>query len=84
MYLEAVIHTRTDKSVLNIPVSALLHDSENEPFVYVEVQPRQFARRSVAVGAQENGYLEIRNGLKAGEEVVSEGSVFLQFATSFQ
>ncbi len=84
MYLEAVIHTRMDKSVLSVPVSAVLHDSENEPFVYVEVQPRQFARRSITVGAQQNGYLEIRNGLKAGEEVVSEGSVFLQFATSNQ
>ncbi len=84
MYLEAVIHTKTNKSVLNVPVSAVLHDSENEPFVYVEAQPRQFARRSVALGAQQNGYVEIRSGLKAGERVVSEGSVFLQFASSYQ
>ena len=84
MYLEAVIHTGTEKNVLSVPVSAVLHDSENEPFVYVEVQPRQFARRSVAVGAQQNGYVEIRSGLKAGEKVVSEGSVFLQFASNYQ
>jgi membrane fusion protein, heavy metal efflux system len=84
MYLTAVIHTRTDNSVLSVPVSAVLHDSENEPFVYVEVHPRQFARRPIAVGAEQNGYVEIRNGLKAGEEVVSEGSVFLQFASSNQ
>ncbi len=84
MYIEAVIHTKTEKSVLSVPVSAVLHDSENEPFVYVEVQPRQFARRSVAVGAQQNGDVEIRSGLKKGEEVVSEGSVFLQFASSYQ
>lgn len=84
MYLEAVIHTGTDKNILSVPVSAVLHDSENEPFVYVEVQPRQFARRSVAVGAQQKGYVEIRSNLKAGEDVVSEGSVFLQFASSNQ
>ncbi len=84
MYVEAVVHTKTEKSVLSVPVSAVLHDSENEPFVYVEVQPRQFARRSVAVGAQQNGDVEIRSGLKAGEKVVSEGSVFLQFASSYQ
>lgn len=84
MYLETVINTRTDRNVLSVPVSAVLHDSENEPFVYVEVQPRQFARRSIAVGAQQNAYVEIRSGLKAGEEVVSEGSVFLQFASSYQ
>jgi membrane fusion protein, heavy metal efflux system len=84
MYLDAVIHTGTDKNILSVPVSAVLHDSENEPFVYVEVQPRQFARRSVAVGAQQKGYVEIRSNLKAGENVVSDGSVFLQFASSNQ
>jgi len=84
MYLEAVIRTKTDKNVLSIPVSAVLHDSENEPFVYVEVQPRKFARRAVAVGAQQNDNVEIRSGLKKGEEVVSEGSVFLQFASNYQ
>jgi membrane fusion protein, heavy metal efflux system len=84
MYLEAVIHTKADKNVLSVPVSAVLHDSENEPFVYVQVRPREFARRSVGLGAQQNGDVEIRSGLKAGEEVVSEGSVFLQFASSYQ
>ena len=39
MYLEAVIHTRTEKNILTVPVSAVLHDSENEPFVYVEARP---------------------------------------------
>jgi hypothetical protein len=38
----------------------------------------------VGLGAQQNGDVEIRSGLKAGEEVVSEGSVFLQFASSYQ
>lgn len=82
MYLEAVIHTYTNRNVLSVPVSAILHDEENEPFVYVEVEPRQFARRRVAVGAEQNGNVEIRSGLKEGEQVVSEGSVFLQFANS--
>jgi multidrug efflux pump subunit AcrA (membrane-fusion protein) len=36
------------------------------------------------VGAQQNGNVEIRSGLKEGEEIVSEGSVFLQFASSYQ
>jgi cobalt-zinc-cadmium efflux system membrane fusion protein len=82
MYLEAVIHTYTNRNILSVPVSAILHDEENEPFVYVEVEPRQFARRRVAVGAEQNGNVEIRSGLKEGEQVVSEGSVFLQFANS--
>jgi cobalt-zinc-cadmium efflux system membrane fusion protein len=84
MYVDAVIRTKTEESVLSVPVSAVLHDSENEPFVYVEVQPREFARRSVALGAQQDGAVEIRSGLQEGEKVVSEGSVFLQFASTYQ
>ncbi len=52
--------------------------------VYVEVTPGRFARRAVTIGAQQDGMVEIRSGLGAGERVVSEGSVFLQFANSYR
>ncbi len=84
MYVGAVIHTRTTKSILTVPVPAILRDEQNEPFVYVEVDQGKFARRPVTVGAQQNGNIEIRSGLKEGDEVVSEGSVFLQFANTYQ
>jgi len=84
MYLDAVIHTKTERNVLSVPVSAVLRDSENEPFVYVKVSAREFARRPVTLGAQQNGRVEIGTGLKQGEQIVSEGSVFLQFASSYQ
>jgi cobalt-zinc-cadmium efflux system membrane fusion protein len=83
-FIDAVIHTRTQKNVLTVPVSAVLHDEQNEPFVYVEIQPGKFAQRLVSVGAQQNDQQEILSGLKPGDNVVSEGSVFLQFANSYQ
>jgi cobalt-zinc-cadmium efflux system membrane fusion protein len=84
MYVEAAIHTKTEKNVIAVPVSAILRDEQNEPFVYVEVQPGRFARRQVTVGTQQDDNIEIRSGLKEGEEVVSQGSLFLQFANSYQ
>jgi cobalt-zinc-cadmium efflux system membrane fusion protein len=83
-FIEAVIHTRTQKNVLTVPVSAVLHNEQNEPFVYVEMQPGKFAQRLITVGAQQNDQQEIVSGLKPGDNVVSEGSVFLQFANSYQ
>ena len=83
-FIDAVIHTRTQKNVLAVPVSAVLHNEQNEPFVYVEMQPGKFAQRLVTVGAQQKDEQEILSGLKKGENVVSEGSVFLQFANSYQ
>ncbi len=46
------------------------------------VQPGKFAQRLVSTGAQQDGEIEVKSGLSAGESVVSEGSVFLQFANS--
>jgi cobalt-zinc-cadmium efflux system membrane fusion protein len=64
------------------PASAMLRTSENEPFVYVEVQPGKFAQRLVTIGEQQDGATEILSGLKEGERIVSDGSLFLQFANS--
>jgi cobalt-zinc-cadmium efflux system membrane fusion protein len=84
MFVDAVIHTKTQKNILAVPVSALLRNEQNEPFVYIEVQPGKFAQRMVTIGAQQNDEQEILGGLKEGENVVSEGSVFLQFANTYQ
>jgi membrane fusion protein, heavy metal efflux system len=83
-FVEAVIHTRTQKNTLAVPVSAVRRTTENEPFVYREVEPGKFGQRLVTTGAQQNDQIEILSGLKPGERVVSEGSLFLQFANSNQ
>jgi len=81
-FVEAVIHTRSQKNVLTVPISAVLRTTENQPFVYVEVESGKFAERLITIGAEQNGRTEVLAGLKEGEKIVSEGSVFLQFANS--
>ncbi|MGD0298020.1 MAG: efflux RND transporter periplasmic adaptor subunit [Bryobacteraceae bacterium] len=81
MFVEADVHTRTQKNVLAVPVSAVLHDAQNEPFVYVEVEPGKFAQRQITAGAEQKDSVEVLGGLKTGDRVVSEGSVFLQFSS---
>jgi membrane fusion protein, heavy metal efflux system len=84
MFVNAVIHTQTQRNILTVPVAAVLHDAQNEPFVYVEQEPDKFAQRQVKVGAQQGGSVEIVSGIQAGDRVVSDGSIFLQFANSYQ
>jgi cobalt-zinc-cadmium efflux system membrane fusion protein len=62
----------------------VLYDEQNFPFVYVQVQHGQFAQRQVTLGTQQKDQVEVLNGLKPGEQVVSQGGLFLQFANSFQ
>jgi cobalt-zinc-cadmium efflux system membrane fusion protein len=82
MFVDAVIHTKSARSVLSVPTSAILRNDENLPFVYVEVQPGQFAQRLVTLGAQQGDDTEITTGCKPGEKIVAEGSVFLQFSNA--
>ena len=63
---------------------AVLRDSENMPFVYVEVffaAVRDGARGSCY---SLNGQTQVTSGLKPGDRVVGNGSLFLQFANSLQ
>jgi cobalt-zinc-cadmium efflux system membrane fusion protein len=84
MFLDAVIHTRSGRSVLAAPTSALLRTDDNLPFVYVEVSPGKFGQRLVTLGAQQGDETELTGGVKEGEKIVAEGAVFLQFANTIQ
>jgi len=62
----------------------VLRDDENQPFVYLAEGSNQFGRRSVDIGDSQNGRTQILKGLSPGDKVVGDGSLFLQFANSFQ
>ena len=72
------------QNAIAVPDSAVLRDSENQPFVYIEVADRQFGRRPVSISESINGETEITSGLKAGDRVIGDGSLFVQFAHSLQ
>jgi len=84
MFVDAVIHTSTANNVLVVPVAAVLRDDKNEPIVYVQAEPGKFAQRSVEIGPQQNGLIAVNGGLREGETIVSDGSLFLQFANAIQ
>lgn len=80
MYVQVAIQSsRTVKGLL-MPVSAVLRDDDNLPFVFVESSPGAFSRRQVTLGSRMNDRYEVREGLKDGEKVIAEGGLFLEFA----
>jgi cobalt-zinc-cadmium efflux system membrane fusion protein len=84
MYVVATVDAGAIQNAIALPDSAVLRDSENMPFVYVESSPQQFGRRTVTVGDSLNGQTQVTSGLKPGDRVVGNGSLFLQFANSLQ
>jgi cobalt-zinc-cadmium efflux system membrane fusion protein len=87
MYVTAVVHAGAIENALTVPDAAVLRTAENEPFVYVvtdPARPNQFAQRLVSVGDSQGGRTQIVSGLRQGENVAADGSLFVQFANSLQ
>lgn len=84
MYVTATVNAGKISNTIVLPDAAILRDNENQPFVYAETSQNQFGRRAVTVGESVNGQTEINSGLKQGDRVVGNGSLFLQFANSLQ
>jgi len=84
MYVTATVQAGEVADALTVPDAAVLHDTENQPFVYVQTDSNHFARRLVQTGDSQNARTQITGGLKEGERVVGSGSLFLQFKNSLQ
>ena len=84
MYCTVIVTAGTVNNAIAVPDAAVLRDDENLPFVYVESGTNQFGRRSVRIGESTNGETQVLSGLSAGDKVVGNGSLFLQFANSLQ
>ena len=82
MYVRVLIRSRPKSSGLLVPVSAVLRDDENLPFVYVARSRRQF--RAAARHHPFSHRRSIRHpaGLKPGNRIVVDGGIFIQFMQS--
>jgi len=84
MYVMATVRAGQINDALLVPDSAVLRDSENKPYVYLETGNNQFARHEVQLGESHDGKTQIVGGVKPGDKLAGDGSLFLQFANSLQ
>lgn len=84
MFVATTVNAGKIPNAIALPDAAVLRDSENQPFVYTAVSANQFGRRSVTLGESMNGETQITGGLKSGDQVIGNGSLFLQFANEWQ
>jgi membrane fusion protein, heavy metal efflux system len=82
MYVRVLIHSRSESTGLLVPISAVLRDDENLPFVYLAQSDGSFARRQITLGSRVADDYEIPAGLRAGDQVVVAGGLFVQFMQS--
>jgi cobalt-zinc-cadmium efflux system membrane fusion protein len=84
MYVSVTVNAGAIPNAIALPDAAVLRDSENQPFVYALTSSNQFGRRAVTLGESLNGKTQITSGLKSGDQVIGNGSLFLQFENDLQ
>ena len=72
-----VILSGGDTLNLSVPATAVFLKGETH-FVFVQEKPGQFTRQEVAIGSEQEGRVLILNGLQVGQQVVTDGCIFLQ------
>ena len=82
MYVDVSIESGHVDTGLLVPVSAVLRDDQNLPFVYIALPDGSFARRHVTLGYRDSQNFDVTDGLQSGDRIVSNGALFLQFMQS--
>jgi RND family efflux transporter MFP subunit len=64
---------------LAVPESAVVDDA-GRPVVFVQLEGEAFSRRPVQLGIRESGAVQVTEGLKPGERVVTRGAYLIRLA----
>jgi cobalt-zinc-cadmium efflux system membrane fusion protein len=77
MYAALTLSSGEPHDVLAVP-SGAIQEIGGKPFVFVKAAAGSFERRDVALGQEAEGWVEVRSGVKEGEEVAAAGSFLLK------
>ena len=77
MFCECIFKAQIGTKILAIPLAAV-QSIEGEKIVFVPKSQDSFEKRTVKTGQEIGEYVEILEGLKPGEEIVTDGSFVLK------
>jgi cobalt-zinc-cadmium efflux system membrane fusion protein len=77
MYAALTLSAGEPRDLLAVP-SRAVQEVRGRPIVFVRTTEGSFERRDVALGPEDEGWVEVRSGLKEGEAVATTGSFLLK------
>jgi membrane fusion protein, heavy metal efflux system len=80
MFLEVGIETARAEDTLAIPESAIV-DEDGRPTAYVELEGEAFQKQDLELGLRDSGFVQVKQGLKEGERVVTKGAYAIRLAS---
>jgi cobalt-zinc-cadmium efflux system membrane fusion protein len=82
MFVRVTVISHRSRNGMLVPASSVMRDQQNLPFVFLKAAGGAYTRRLVTLGSHIEGQYEITSGLSAGDVVIAEGALFLQFQES--
>ena len=76
MFASFKITTADSVTALAVPMDAVVREGDVAS-VWVQEEPLRFVRKPVRIGIEQDGQVEIREGLAPGELAVARGAIFL-------
>jgi cobalt-zinc-cadmium efflux system membrane fusion protein len=81
MFAAFVIETGEPVNAAAVPVEGVVREGDGTTTVWVTSDRHHFMRRIVKVGLTRDGYDQVLEGLRSGEQVVTKGAIFLDNMT---
>ena len=78
-FVELFIKTRKGNQIITVPKEAIIEELGSY-FVFVQITPELFEKRSIVTGGTDGLRCEIIKGLSSGERVVSKGAILVKLA----
>lgn len=82
LFVRTEIRSNVEHHGLLVPSASVLLDEQSLPFVFVANNNGGYTRRRITRGHRVGDQFEVTSGLVAGDQVVAEGALFIQFAES--
>jgi cobalt-zinc-cadmium efflux system membrane fusion protein len=77
MFATFVIRVGDPIRALAVPDDGIVREGDGTMVVWVTSDRRRFAKRTVKTGMRHDGFVQILDGLNAGELVATEGALFI-------
>jgi cobalt-zinc-cadmium efflux system membrane fusion protein len=77
MYASFVTYVADPVRSAAVPADGVVREGDGTMTVWVTTDNHRFKKRTVTIGLRQDGWVQILEGLVAGETVVTEGAVFL-------
>ncbi len=80
MFATFTVHVRGPTPEAAVPANAVVREGDGTMTVWVTTDEHRFTRRTVRIGAQQDGFDQVLTGLQQGEHIAATGALFISNA----